>query len=129
MALSPTDEEAIVALVEQAKEGDHLALSPIDEEAIVTLVEHAKEGDHLAFEGLYRDYSNAIYKYLRYMIADEESARDLLQDTFIKAWESLGTLRNAARFRYWLYHIAKNKALNYIRHKKLISWLPWEGAQ
>jgi RNA polymerase sigma-70 factor (ECF subfamily) len=126
MALSPTDEDAIAALVEQAKEGNHLVLPPTDEEETVALVEQAKEGDHLAFEKLYRLYSDAIYRYLRYMVADDESARDLLQDSFLKAWESLQTLRDAASFRYWLYGIAKNRALNHIRRKKLISWLPWK---
>ena len=103
-----------------------MALSPDDEEAIVALVEQAKEGNELAFEKLFLLYSDAVYRYLRYMIADDEIAYDLLQDSFMKAWECLRTLRNTARFRYWLYHIAKNKALNHIRRNKLISWLPWE---
>lgn len=102
-----------------------MTLSPDDEEAIVALVEQAKEGDDLAFEKLVQIYSDAISRYLRYMIANNEVVSDLLQDTFLKAWESLGTLRNTARFKYWLYRIAKNKACNYIRHDKLVSWLSW----
>lgn len=106
-----------------------MALSPNDEKAIAALVELSKRGDECAFEQLFQLYSHPIYRYLRYMIADDEAARDLLQDSFLKAWKSLRTLGNTDRFRCWLYHIAKNKALNYIRRKQFIVWLSLDGAE
>jgi RNA polymerase sigma-70 factor (ECF subfamily) len=104
-----------------------MSLSPNNEEAVVALVEQAKDGDQLAFEKLYRFYSGAIYKHLRYMVADEEIAREILQDTFEKAWKSFHTLHDAASFKNWLYRIATSKAYNHIRRGKLIRWIPWEN--
>ena len=103
-----------------------MALPSNDEGAIVTLVEQAKAGDNLAFEKLFLLYSDAIYRHLRYMVGNDEVARDLTQDCFLKAWESLWTLHHADRFKYWLYRIAENKARNSIRHDKLVSWFHYE---
>ncbi len=103
-----------------------MALSPIGEEAIVALVEQAKKGNHRAFEELFLLYSDAIYRYLRHMTTDDEIARDLLQDSFLEVLESLQTLRNTTCFRSWLYRIANRKALNHIRRANFIRWLSWE---
>ncbi len=96
------------------------------EEAIVALVEQAKEGNDLAFEKLYLLYSDAICRHLRYMIANDEDALELMQESFIKAWRKLPTLNDNACFEPWLYRIADRKALNYIRRANLIRWVLWE---
>jgi RNA polymerase sigma-70 factor (ECF subfamily) len=51
---------------------------------------------------------------------------ELSQETFLKAWEALLTLRDPDRFANWLYRIATNRAYNYQNHARLLRTVPWE---
>jgi len=90
------------------------------------LVRHAQAGDHLAFEKLYERYNDRISRYLIRMVGDDGVGCELSQETFLKAWEALLTLRDPARFASWLYRIATNRAYNYQNHARLIRTIPWE---
>lgn len=86
----------------------------------IALVKSAQEGDLDAFrqlfeENKYKIYANA-YKYLR----NKEDAEDILQDTFIKAYQSLDKFRTDAdtSFTSWLYRISINSSIDYIRKTK-----------
>jgi RNA polymerase sigma-70 factor (ECF subfamily) len=57
------------------------------------------------------------------MTGDREAALDLMQDTFFSAFKEIKRFRGEASFSSWLYKIASNKALNYLRRKKLLSLL------
>ena len=90
------------------------------------LVLRAQGGDQLAFEKLYERYNNRISRYLIRMVGDDGVGCELSQETFLKAWEALLTLRDPARFASWLYRIATNRAYNYQNHARLIRMIPWE---
>ncbi len=90
------------------------------------LVLRAQQGDQLAFEKLYERYNDRISRYLFRMIGDDGVGSELTQETFLKAWESLLSLRDPARFAGWLYRIATNSAYNYQNHARLIRTIPWE---
>lgn len=90
------------------------------------LVLRAQRGDQLAFEKLYERYNNRISHYLIRMVGDDGIGCELTQETFIKAWEALLSLRDPARFASWLYRIATNRAYNYQNHARLIRTIPWE---
>lgn len=51
------------------------------------------------------------------MTQDRDSAFDLAQETFVSAWQSLRSFREEAKFESWLYRIAANKALNYLKQR------------
>lgn len=90
------------------------------------LVLRAQRGDQLAFEKLYERYNSRISHYLIRMVGDDGVGCELTQETFIKAWEALLSLRDPARFASWLYRIATNRAYNYQNHARLIRTIPWE---
>jgi RNA polymerase sigma factor (sigma-70 family) len=75
------------------------------------LVERARRGDVDAFELLYRQYSGRIYALCLRLSADQQVARELTQDTFVRAWEALPRFRGAASLTTWLHRIAVNAML------------------
>ncbi|SES12284.1 RNA polymerase sigma factor [Salipaludibacillus aurantiacus] len=70
----------------------------------------------------YHTYSNDIYKFILYMINDNEQAKDLMQDTFIKAYIKLDSFHEENE-KGWLYKIARNVTIDFIRRKKPITYL------
>lgn len=79
------------------------------------LVEKARNGDQSAFEQLFRQTYQQIFNFLLALELTRDEAADVTQETFVKAWESLGSLRSETRFLPWLYQIARNKAKDYIK--------------
>ena len=97
--------------------------SSLDE---VDLVVQAQTGDQAAFEVLYGRYSSRICLYLTRMVGNDAVGSDLTQDTFLKAWESLLTLREPSHFVAWLYRIATNMAYNHQKRAKLLHFISWD---
>jgi RNA polymerase sigma factor (sigma-70 family) len=83
-------------------------------------VYQAQKGNELAAYNLYQDFSKAMYNTLMRMVRDEEAAKDLLQEGFIRAFNHLGSLQNTAAFGGWLKTIMINLALEYMRKQKFI---------
>ena len=78
------------------------------------LVEAARGGDRQAFAELYERYFDAVYDFVARMTRNREEAADLAQETFLKAMKSLGNLQEGARFKTWLFSIARNATLNHL---------------
>ncbi|MGF1600342.1 MAG: RNA polymerase sigma factor [Acidimicrobiales bacterium] len=74
------------------------------------LVDKAKEGDHLAFEELVRQTYADTYTLAYRLVGDEEDARDVVQDTYLRAHKGLKRFRGDARFSTWLHRITANCA-------------------
>lgn len=74
--------------------------------------------DRKAFEVLVRRYQKLVYNVVYHMVQSHETAADLTQETFLKAYRSLGGFRSEHRFKPWLMKIATNSALNSIRDAK-----------
>jgi len=91
----------------------------------IEVVEQAQAGDKLAFDTLFEYYNTRICTYLAHIVGNEEEGRDLAQETFIKAWQSIASLHNESRFDTWLYRIATNTAIDYLRRRKF-HWTRWE---
>ena len=90
------------------------------------LVLRAKGGDQLAFEALYERYNDRLCRYLTRLVGNDGIGCELTQEVFMKAWESLLSLRDPSRFASWLYRIATNRAYNHQQHAKLLRVIPWE---
>lgn len=83
------------------------------------LIARAKEGDMDAFEFLVKRYQKSIYYLCRRMTSAHQSADDLAQETFIKAYFSLSRFKDDMNFFTWLRKIAVNNSLNYLKaHKR-----------
>jgi RNA polymerase sigma-70 factor (ECF subfamily) len=76
------------------------------------------------FEQLFAEYYGDIVAYLCRLVGDQKQAEDLAQDAFLKAYRALDRLPVEANTRAWLYRIATNTALDWLRRRRLISWFP-----
>ncbi len=82
-------------------------------------IKEALRGDQSAYEKLMRKYHDAIYMLIYRMVREKSEVEDLTQEAFIKAFASLKTFNNEYAFSTWLYKIATNNSIDYIRKKKL----------
>lgn len=83
------------------------------------LIVQSQQGDQAAMSSLYGLYAKAMYNICRRMMGDEEEAKDLLQESFIDAFQKLPTLREVNTFSSWIKRIVVNNCINAIRKKKL----------
>lgn len=75
-------------------------------------------GDFDAFEGLVEKYEGRVYRHLRKMVNDKDLAEDLLQETFLSAYKGLKGFEGNSSFSTWLFRIATNAALMYLRKNR-----------
>lgn len=85
-------------------------------------VERCLHGDSDAFGDIVGRYQKPVYNAIRRMGADREEARDLSQQVFVKAFERLDTYDPTRRFFSWLYRVAINETINYLKARR--SWDP-----
>ena len=71
-----------------------------------------------AFGEVVKAYSEQLYWQIRRMVLSHDDANDVLQNTFIKAWDNIEYFRAEARLSTWLYRIAFNECLNFINKKR-----------
>jgi RNA polymerase sigma-70 factor, ECF subfamily len=90
----------------------------IDDPSQAELVACAQAGDDQAFTELIRPYYGKICIYLARLIGHDDRWRDLAQETFLQAWEKLPELRCAPQFPSWLYRIATNEAMSFLRREE-----------
>lgn len=82
------------------------------------LVLQLKEGHESAFKELVKLYQDKVYNTCLGFVKNTEDADDLAQEVFIEIYNSIGTFREDARLSTWIYRIAVNKSLEYIRKMK-----------
>lgn len=75
----------------------------------------AAAGDLDAFTDLVRHAQPHVWRFIRHLVGDDDLAADLTQDTFVKVHRSIGSFRHDARFRTWLFRIARNVAIDELR--------------
>ncbi len=107
---------------EQKAESKH---SPVRENASESSLEDdrfvtsALSGDESAYRKLVNKYEKPLYFHIRKMIKEKELVEDLVQEVFMKAFHNLATYNNEYAFSTWLYRIATNHTIDYLRKKKL----------
>lgn len=77
-----------------------------------------------AFNLITRKYQERLYWHIRKMVISHEDADDLLQNTLVKAWSALGDFREESQLFTWLYRIATNESLTFLRKKRTRLFLP-----
>lgn len=70
------------------------------------------------FAEIMKKYSEPLYWQIRRMVNNHEDANDLLQNTFMKAWTNADSFRNDSKISTWLYRIATNETLDFLRKQK-----------
>jgi RNA polymerase sigma-70 factor (ECF subfamily) len=87
----------------------------VPEEDIVTVVRRAQAGDKDAFADLFHQLHQPILNYVYRTVGDRQAAEDITQDAFIRSHERIGQLGPPWDFKSWIYRIASNLALDYLR--------------
>ena len=90
-------------------------------------VEAALKGNESAFSALYESTQRDMYYIALKYMKNEEDAMDVLQDSYIKAWQSLATLKDPASFRAWFGRIVANTAKNALAKKRPMLFSQLEG--
>lgn len=88
---------------------------PKDEDQLV--IERVLEGDVKSFEVLVKKYQRKIYFLALRMTKNHDVADELAQESFVRAYMSLSTFQVGRSFYTWIYRIAVNQILNYLKHK------------
>ena len=83
-----------------------------------TLVAQARHNDSLAFSELVRRYESKIFRLALHITQNREDAEDVLQETFLKAYEHLDQFQGNSKFYTWIVRIAVNQALMKLRRRK-----------
>src|ERR1044071_7814885 len=94
------------------------ALAPADPIDEAVLVERARTGDLRAYDDLVQRYQQRIYATIYHMTSNHEDANDLAQEAFIKAYQALKSFKGGSSFYTWVYRIAVNKTINFLKQRK-----------
>jgi RNA polymerase sigma-70 factor (ECF subfamily) len=82
------------------------------------LVSRAQREDTDAYDQLIRRYQERVYATVYHMTSNHEDAHDLVQETFIKAFRALKSFKGDSSFYTWVYRIAVNKTINFLKQRK-----------
>lgn len=79
------------------------------------------------FNQIVKDYSERLYWHVRRMVGTHEDADDLLQDIFLKIWTALPSFRGEAQLYTWVWRIATNETLNWLRRERVRAALRFQS--
>jgi len=93
-----------------------LAQSDVSE---LDLVKRCQSGDTEAFDELVTRYRTRVFGMIYNMVHNEQDAWDLAQESFLKAWKSIGRFRGQSSFYTWIYRIVMNVTIDWLRKQKI----------
>src|SRR5258708_5843566 len=88
------------------------------------MIEKIKGGDIAAFEELYNFYERSVYLLCLRLTKNVLDAEDLTQEVFLQVYRKVNTFRGEAAFGSWLYRVAVNVAMMYLRKRQHVEELP-----
>jgi RNA polymerase sigma-70 factor (ECF subfamily) len=121
----PTPAGRIAGADLASKQGEHSEAGPSDLEA----VSRAAEGDHDAFRVLVERYQDRAYGLALRVMRDEEQARDVVQEAFLKAYRSLDRFEGRSSFYTWFYRVVMNLCIDAKRRQPPGRTVEWDEAQ
>jgi len=85
------------------------------------LVQQALSGDQDAFEALVSRYKQSLFGLIHHYVSEYHAAEDILQQVWLQLYISLATLRPHVQIKPWLFTVARNRSLDFLRHKHMLS--------
>ena len=116
MSFTKAISKSLVSSPERQKEADE----------DLAIVHKIQDGDVDAFDALILKYRERVYSVIYNLTSNREDASDLTQETFIKAFQSINRFKGKSSFFTWLYRIALNTSLTYLRKNKLRRFFSFE---
>lgn len=93
------------------------------------LVGQYRNGDQKSLEFLIERYLKPIYYFSHRMVGTVHDAEDVTQETFVKAWKHLKKFDERKSFKTWLFSIAKNTALDFLKKKKAVPFSAFDNEE
>lgn len=84
------------------------------------LISLALKGDHAAFAEIVERYVSPVYKFSYRYVRNGPDAEDIAQETFVRVWKNLKSFDASKNFKTWLFAIAKNASLDFLKKKKAV---------
>lgn len=100
----------------------------LDDKEIIKLCRDPQTKER-GFRILLSQYKERTYWHIRRILLDHEDANDIVQDTFVKVWQNLDSFRGDSSLFSWVYRIATNESLNFLRKMKKMSTIPIEKVE
>lgn len=100
----------------------------LSDKEILKLIAH-DESREQGFMMLVKEYQQRLYWHIRRMLMNHDDADDVLQDTFIKVWKGLPKFRHDSQLYTWLYRIATNESLAFLKKQKRLNALSFSDAE
>lgn len=98
-------------------------MSDYSDKELLTLFNDTEKRNY-AFNLIVRKYQDKLYWHIRKIVIIHDDADDILQNTFIKVWKGLEGFREDSKLYTWLYRIATNESLTFLKQKKTKFFLP-----
>ena len=99
-------------------------MSQFSDKELLERFRNKDHNPHYAFNLLVIKYQQKLYAHIRRMVIEHDDTNDLLQNTFIKVWEHLDEFREESQLYTWIYRIATNECLGFLRQKRKRFFLP-----
>lgn len=103
-------------------------MSNIPEKELIKLCRNPETRNY-GFNILVKSYQEKIYWLIRRIVIDHEDSNDITQNVFIKVWKNLDNFREEAKLYSWIYRIATNEALAFLKQKRTLSFLPFHDVK
>ena len=87
------------------------------------------KGDEKSFEILIKRYLKPIYSFVYRYVGSGEEAEDITQEVFVKMWRNLKRFNKNKSFKTWIFQIAKNTSLDFLKKKKVIPFSDFENEE
>lgn len=84
------------------------------------LVKMYRKGDETALEVLVKRYLPVIFNFSRQYVGNNDTASDITQETFVKVWKNINKFDTSKKFKTWIFTLAKNTAIDWLREKKAL---------
>lgn len=98
-----------------------------DEKQLVALLTNPATRER-AFAELVKQYSQPLYWQIRRLVLSHDNADDVLQNTFVKAWMNIDSFQGKSQLSTWMYRIAINESIDFLRRQRNVSTLDIDDA-
>jgi len=96
-------------------------MSEFPDEEILSLF---NDNPNYAFNLLVNKFQKQVYWHVRRIVIDHDDANDVVQNTFVKIWRNLGNFRNESKLYTWIYRIATNESITFLKQKRSFMFIP-----